>query len=76
MKAIAALPTFDPDSGELLSVVETPKASRNKFAFIPPLGLFELKRVLPRGMLFPYDFGFIPATKSRRRRSARRAAHA
>ena len=64
MKAIAALPTFDPESGELLSVVETPKASRNKYAFNPSLGLFELRPVLPRGMLFPYDFGFIPATKA------------
>lgn len=64
MKAIAGLPTFDPKSGELLSVVETPKGSRNKYAHNPALGLFELKRVLPRGMLFPYDFGFIPATKA------------
>ena len=64
MKAIADLPTFDPESGELLSVVETPKDSRNKYAFNPSLGLFELRRVLPRGMLFPYDFGFIPATKA------------
>jgi inorganic pyrophosphatase len=64
MKAIADLPTFDFESGELLSVVETPKGSRNKYAFNPALGFFELRRVLPRGMLFPYDFGFIPATKA------------
>jgi inorganic pyrophosphatase len=64
MKAIAALPTFNPESGELLSVVETPKGSRNKYAFNPALGLFELRRVMPRGMLFPYDFGFIPATRA------------
>jgi inorganic pyrophosphatase len=64
LKAIADLPTFDSESGELLSVVETPKGSRNKYAFDPALGLFELRRVLPRGMLFPYDFGFIPATKA------------
>lgn len=62
MNAIAALPTFDPQSGELLSVVETPRGSRNKYAFNPALGLFELRRVLPRGMLFPFDFGFIPST--------------
>ena len=62
MNAIAALPTFDPQSGELLSVVETPRGSRNKYAFDPALGLFELRRVLPRGMLFPFDFGFIPST--------------
>ena len=62
MYAIAALPAFDPKSGELLTVVETPKGCRNKYAFNPELGLFELRRVLPRGMLFPYDFGFVPAT--------------
>jgi inorganic pyrophosphatase len=64
MDGIASLPTFNPESGELLTVVETPKGSRNKYAFNPALGVFELRRVLPRGMLFPYDFGFVPATKA------------
>jgi len=64
MKAIANLPAFDPKSGELLVVVETPKGSRNKYAFSPELGLFELRRVLPRGTLFPYDFGFVPGTRA------------
>lgn len=43
-------------------IIETPKGSRNKFAFNPKLNLFELKKVLPVGMSFPYDFGFIPST--------------
>jgi inorganic pyrophosphatase len=64
MGAIEALPTFDPDSGDLLAVIETPKGSRNKYAFNPALRLFEMRRVLPRGMVFPFDFGFIPATKA------------
>ncbi len=64
MNAIADLPTFDPESGELISVVETPKGSRNKFAFNPALCLFELRRILPRGMSFPYDLGFVPTTKA------------
>jgi len=45
-------------------VIETPKGSRNKYAFDPELGIFELKRVLPAGMSFPYDFGFVPSTKA------------
>ncbi len=45
-------------------VVETPKGSRNKYAFDPKLGVFELKKVLPAGMAFPYDFGFVPSTKA------------
>lgn len=45
-------------------VVETPKGSRNKYAFDPKDGVFTLKRVLPSGMVFPYDFGFVPRTKA------------
>ena len=45
-------------------VVETPKGSRNKFAFDPKLRVFELRRVLPSGMTFPYDFGFLPSTEA------------
>jgi len=44
-------------------VVETPKGSRNKYAFDPDNRVFELKKVLPAGMAFPYDFGFLPSTK-------------
>ena len=62
--ALTELPTFDPKSADLLSVVETSKDSRNKYAFNFELGVFELRRVLPRGMQFPYDFGFVPSTKA------------
>ena len=44
-------------------VVETPKGSRNKYAFDPDNRVFELKKVLPAGLAFPYDFGFLPSTK-------------
>ncbi|HEY1803825.1 MAG TPA: inorganic diphosphatase [Terracidiphilus sp.] len=43
-------------------VIETPAGSRNKFAFDPDQGIFTLKKVLPAGMVFPYDFGFVPRT--------------
>jgi inorganic pyrophosphatase len=43
-------------------VIETPKGSRNKYSFNPSDGIFELKKVLPAGMTFPYDFGFVPST--------------
>src|SRR5277367_5231236 len=43
-------------------IVETPAASRNKFAFDSEQGIFALKKVLPAGMVFPYDFGFVPQT--------------
>jgi inorganic pyrophosphatase len=48
--------------GMLQVIVETPKASRNKFSFDPEQEIFALKKVLPAGMTFPYDFGFLPRT--------------
>src|SRR5438046_2328840 len=45
------------------AIVETPKGSHNKFKFDSELNLFMLGTVLPEGMIFPYDFGFLPATK-------------
>ena len=60
--AIAALEAIDADNGDLLCVVETSKGSRNKYSFNAKLSVFELKKTLPRGMSFPYNFGFIPAT--------------
>ena len=41
-----------------------PKGSRNKYAFDPEQRIFSLKKVLPAGMTFPYDFGFVPSTKA------------
>jgi inorganic pyrophosphatase len=43
-------------------IVETTRGSRNKYAFDPEERVFTLKKVLPEGMVFPYDFGFIPST--------------
>jgi inorganic pyrophosphatase len=48
--------------GVLQVIVETPKGCRNKFAFDPDQRIFSLKKVLPAGMAFPYDFGFLPQT--------------
>jgi inorganic pyrophosphatase len=43
-------------------VVETSKGDRSKFAHDPETGAFELKKLLPDGMSFPTDFGFVPGT--------------
>lgn len=62
---LTSLPSFDPEDKSLVNVIiETPRGSRNKFAYDEKLGLFRLKKVLPAGMEFPYDFGFIPSTKA------------
>src|SRR5882724_10968279 len=55
----------DAEDDEIIQVIiETPKGSRNKYAFDPEQKVFELKKVLPAGMAFPYDFGFIPRTQA------------
>jgi inorganic pyrophosphatase len=43
-------------------IIETARGSRNKLDYDPEHGLFELKKVLPHGMVFPFDLGFIPST--------------
>ena len=53
----------DPEDADIIQVViETPKGSRNKYALDVKQKVFELTKVLPAGMVFPYDFGFIPST--------------
>ena len=56
------LKPLEKQNGILQVIVETPKGSRNKFAFDPDQRVFALRKVLPAGMAFPYDFGFLPRT--------------
>ena len=56
------LKPIDKKDGTLQVIIETPKGSRNKFSFDPDQEVFSLKKVLPAGMVFPYDFGFLPRT--------------
>lgn len=56
------LQTWDPNSGALNVVIETPKNSRNKFRYEPETASFALSKILPRGLAFPFDFGFVPST--------------
>ncbi|SRR5579883_331588 len=43
-------------------IIETPQGGRNKFNYNERRRLFELSGLLPKGLSFPYDFGFIPST--------------
>ncbi|HEY0369939.1 MAG TPA: inorganic diphosphatase [Chthoniobacterales bacterium] len=63
MDPFSKLPLFDDETRNLLVIVDTPKGSRNKFAWNEDRELFELSGVLPAGAVFPYDFGFIPQTR-------------
>jgi inorganic pyrophosphatase len=58
---ISAISPFDKN-GDLRVVIETPRGSRNKYSYDPDCDCMQLSTVLPEGMIFPYDFGFIPST--------------
>ena len=60
---LSELPPVDPDTGELNVVIETPRGSRTKYKYDEKTCLFKLGKVLPKGMAFPYDFGFLPGTR-------------
>lgn len=53
---------FDVKKATCRAIIETPKGSRNKFDYDPETNLFKLAGLLPEGMMFPFDFGFIPST--------------
>ena len=55
-----------PDSkpAQVSVIIETPRGSRNKLKYDPAKRLYKLSKVMPEGMVFPYDFGFVPATKA------------
>ncbi len=61
---LSRLPAIAPDGDEVTVVIETPRGSRNKLGYDEAVGAFRLKFVLPEGMAFPYDFGFIPSTRA------------
>jgi inorganic pyrophosphatase len=62
MPSLTKLDAYDQETGALNVIVETPQGSRNKYAYDPKQRVFKVKGLLPKGMAFPYDFGFIPST--------------
>src|SRR5262249_9467946 len=50
--------------GSLNVVVETPRAAVAKFKYDADSGTMMLSRELPLGIAYPYDWGFVPATKA------------
>lgn len=59
---LSDLDSIDDETKCIVVVIETPKGSRTKFAFDPDREAFVVMKVLPEGMTFPFDFGFIPST--------------
>jgi inorganic pyrophosphatase len=62
LRLLTRLPARDPKTGLLNAVVDTPRGSRNKYKFDEKTGCRRLGKLLPEGMAFPYDFGFISST--------------
>ena len=48
--------------GLIRVVVETPRGAAAKLSYEPKTKVFEYSRALPAGMIYPYDWGFIPST--------------
>ncbi|MGK6310449.1 inorganic diphosphatase [Variovorax sp. DT-64] len=49
--------------GDFRVVIEANQGSRNKLKYDPERAMMELHHVLPLGVSFPYDFGFLPSTR-------------
>ena len=63
MSDLTALPNhLDSKKYHCEVIIETPKGKRNKFDYDPDSNLFKLGGLLPEGMMFPFDFGFVPST--------------
>lgn len=60
--SLIELPLRDRATGDVTVVVETPKASHNKYKYDADCNALRLGSVLGEGLAFPYDFGFFPST--------------
>jgi inorganic pyrophosphatase len=45
------------------AMIECPKGFNQKFDYEPKEKRFKLSKILPAGLIFPFDFGMIPGTK-------------
>jgi inorganic pyrophosphatase len=63
MPDLSKLPhRLDAKAATCQTIVETPKGRRSKFDYDRKSRAFRLKAILPDGMSFPLDFGFVPST--------------
>jgi inorganic pyrophosphatase len=60
--SLARIDAIDEEDN-IIAVIETPRGTRTKLTYEEKLGAFMVTKVLPQGMSFPFDFGFIPSTR-------------
>src|SRR3974390_1215252 len=56
------LKPYDQSPERVNVVVETPKGSRVKYYYDEDRGMYLITKILPQGMVFPFNFGLIPGT--------------
>jgi len=49
--------------GIITAMVECTKGTNHKLNYVPEVNKFKLSKILPAGLVFPFDFGMIPGTK-------------
>lgn len=63
--SVAKIAPISDEENQLLNIIiETPKGGRIKFKYDEQSGIFAISRLLPKGMVFPFDFGFVPQTRA------------
>jgi len=60
---LLAVPAF-ADDDTFHVVVESPKGSNLKLKYDARLGAMGISRPLPAGLVFPFDWGFVPSTQA------------
>ncbi len=64
MTPLDQLSAWEADTGSLQVAIEAPRGSHNKYKYDPKSGQMRLDKVLPPGMSFPLDFGFVPPPRA------------
>lgn len=59
---LSELAPIDRQTGAVIIVIETSRGARTKLAYDEKRETFVVRKVLPEGMSFPFDFGFLPST--------------
>jgi inorganic pyrophosphatase len=51
------------EAHSITAMIESPKGFNQKFDYDPQQQRFRLSKILPAGLVFPFDFGMIPGTQ-------------